>query len=191
MSGQRPGVADQLPASRRRDTAGVADTQIPGMRLRHRGQWSDHRRGVGVDKSQRRHGIVRAPGPAAATGNIHAPEITLDDRCAPPDTRSRRGPDPEPLRSSPWPSGTHGDRAAAAICAGRCFRARFPAGAAGPSGSTWQYWRPTSRSNGGGRRACENSTSLSTRFRGCLRKIRTVCNGRPRSSPTDRSHWRG
>jgi hypothetical protein len=91
--GKRTGVANQFPASRGGDTARVADTQIPGMRLTHRGQWADNRRGIRIDERQRRDCIVRAPGPAAATGNIHGREAIVRKRRPAPDTRSRPAPD--------------------------------------------------------------------------------------------------
>lgn len=77
VRGQRPGVAHQFPAARRGDPAGVADTQIPRMRFGDDRQRTDHRRGIGIDERERRHRIVGAPGPAAATGNIHAREVIV------------------------------------------------------------------------------------------------------------------
>src|SRR5882757_10614101 len=67
-------VPHQLPAARGGDPAGVLDAQIPRVRFRHGGQRPDDRRRVSVHEGQRRHGVVRAPGPAAATGNVHASE---------------------------------------------------------------------------------------------------------------------
>ena len=72
---QRSGVAHQFPAARRGDPAGVADAQVPGMRFADGGQRADDGGGVGVDERQRRHRVMGAPGPAAATGNIHAREV--------------------------------------------------------------------------------------------------------------------
>lgn len=72
--GQRAGVADQLPTARRGDPGGMADAQVPGMRLARNRQRPDDGRGIGIDERQRRHRIMGAPGPAAATGNIHVRE---------------------------------------------------------------------------------------------------------------------
>jgi hypothetical protein len=74
MGGQRPRVPHQLPAARGGDSAGMGDAQIPGMWFTNSRQGPDDSRRIRVDEGQRRHGIVRAPGPAAATGNIHVRE---------------------------------------------------------------------------------------------------------------------
>jgi hypothetical protein len=50
------------------------------MRLARGGERTDHCRGVRVDERQRRHGIVRTPGPAAATGNVHDRKAIVDKR---------------------------------------------------------------------------------------------------------------
>ena len=97
---QRTGVANQLPAARRGDASGVQDAQIPGMRLGHGGQWTHYRRRVGIDERQRRDRIVRAPRPAAATGNIHSERLACSAARVGADTRSQGPPDPQPLRSS-------------------------------------------------------------------------------------------
>lgn len=97
MRRQRPCVTHQLPATRRGDPAGVCDTQIPGMRLGHRGQRPDDGCRVRVHERQRRDRIVGTPGPTAATGNIHEREVIVRKRGKPPDTRSYRSPDLQPL----------------------------------------------------------------------------------------------
>lgn len=97
---QRCGVAHQLPAARCGDSAGVSEAQIPGVRLADGRQRTHHGSGVGVDVRQRRHRVMGAPGPAAATGNIHAGEAIAGDQPVMPDTRSRKLADVEPLRSS-------------------------------------------------------------------------------------------
>lgn len=97
---QRCGVAHQLPAARCRDTARVTEAQIPGVRLADGRQRTHHGCGVGVDVCQRRHRVMGAPRPAAATGNIHAGEAIAADQQVMPDTRSRKLADVEPLRSS-------------------------------------------------------------------------------------------
>ena len=100
MSGQWPGVANQFPAARRGDPAGVHHTQVPRMRLTHNRQGAHHSCGIRVDEGQRRHGVVRAPGPAAATGNIHAVRLACDNTPAAPDTQPSAA-DVQPLRSGP------------------------------------------------------------------------------------------
>ncbi len=52
----------------------------------------DDCRRVGVDKGQRRDRIVGAPGPAAATGNVHSERSIVRKRRKPPDTRAIRVP---------------------------------------------------------------------------------------------------
>ena len=74
MHRQWPGMAYQLPAPRRGDPSGMCHAQIPRVRLTNRGKRAHHCRRVRIHERQRRHGVVRAPGPAAATGNIHARE---------------------------------------------------------------------------------------------------------------------
>ena len=96
---QRTGMANQLPPARRRDPARVGHAQIPRMWLGDRGQGPDDGRRIGVDEGQRRDRIVGAPGPAAATGNVHEREAIVRKPTKPPDTRSREGPDLQPLRS--------------------------------------------------------------------------------------------
>ena len=68
------GMTHEVPPARRGDAAGMPDTQIPRVGFARGGQRSYHCRGVRVDERQRRYGIVRTPGPAAATGNIHERE---------------------------------------------------------------------------------------------------------------------
>src|SRR5215207_1705604 len=98
---QRPRMANQFPTARRRDSARVGHAQIPRMRLRHGGQGPDDGRRIGVDEGQRRDRIVGAPGPAAATGNVHAREAIARKPPVAPDTRSRGEADLQPLRSVP------------------------------------------------------------------------------------------
>jgi hypothetical protein len=69
------------------------------MRLGNRGQGAHDRCGVGVDEGQRRDRIVRAPGPAAATGNVHEREAIVTAPGKLPDTRSHGSADLQPLRS--------------------------------------------------------------------------------------------
>lgn len=87
VGGKWTRVADQLPAAGSGDPTGMHDTKIPGMRLRHRREWSDDRCRVRIDEGQRRHGVVRAPWPAAATGSVHVRKIIVQRRRGPPDTR--------------------------------------------------------------------------------------------------------
>ena len=96
---QRAGMADQFPAARRGDAAGVQNAQIPGVRLGHGGQRTHYSRRVGIDESERRDRIVRAPRPAAATRNIHSERLACSIACTAADTRGRGVPDPQPLRS--------------------------------------------------------------------------------------------
>ena len=117
---QRCGVAHQLPATRCGDPAGVPEAQIPGVRLADCRQRPHHCGGVGVDVRQRRHRVMGAPGPAAATGKIHAGEAIARFNRVMPDTRSRKLADVEPLRSS-----FHGRQPQ--FPAGRRFGQRFPA----------------------------------------------------------------
>lgn len=98
MCGQWAGVAHQLPTARGGDPAGVANAQIPGMRFRDSSQWADDCGRVRVDKSQCRDRILWTPGPAAATGNIHATEAIARPRRGVPDTRSGPSADNQPLR---------------------------------------------------------------------------------------------
>jgi hypothetical protein len=58
----------------------VADAQVPRMRLVRGGQRPYYRGRVGVDERQRRNCVVRTPGPAAATGNIHVREVIAGKR---------------------------------------------------------------------------------------------------------------
>jgi hypothetical protein len=74
MGRQRSGVPDEFPAPRRGDPSGMDHAQIPGVGLGGCGERADDRSRVLVDEGQRRHGVVRAPGPAAATGNVHGHE---------------------------------------------------------------------------------------------------------------------
>ncbi len=62
------------------DATGMADTQIPRMGLPRSGKRTDHRRRVRVDERQRRHCIVRTPGPAAATGYVHDRKAIVHQR---------------------------------------------------------------------------------------------------------------
>jgi hypothetical protein len=71
---QRPGMADELPAARCGYPTGVPDAQVPGMWFAGGRERSDDGRGIGVNEGQRRHRILGAPRPAAATRNIHARE---------------------------------------------------------------------------------------------------------------------
>lgn len=73
--GQRARMADELPAARRGDSAGMADAQVPRVWLLRGSEWTDHCGGVRVNERQRRHRVVRTPGPAAATGSIHDREV--------------------------------------------------------------------------------------------------------------------
>ena len=101
MGGQRPGVAHEFPSARCGDAAGMADAQIPRMRFARRSEWAYHCRRVRVDERQRRHGIVRTPGPAAATGNVHDRKaIVRQTPPQAPDTRIRSGADVQPLPSA-------------------------------------------------------------------------------------------
>jgi hypothetical protein len=97
---QWSGVAHQVPPAWRGDPACVGDAEIPRMRFRDSGQRPDDSGRVGVYEGQRRHGIVRAPRPAAATGNGHASEAIAREPQQPPDTLSSSWPDLEPLRSA-------------------------------------------------------------------------------------------
>jgi hypothetical protein len=58
----------------------VRDTQVPGVRFADGGQRAYHGRRIRIDERQRRNGIMRAPGPAAATGNIHVREAIARKR---------------------------------------------------------------------------------------------------------------
>ena len=158
---QRPGVAHQLPAARRGDPAGVTDAQIPRVRLAHGGQRADDGGRIGIDERQRRHRVMGAPGPAAATGNIHAREAIARSNTGGCRTRAAaERADVQPLRSSAWPipavpgvavaPAVRPAHAVAERCAVRCFRRPCRAGAAARSGSTWRCWRPTSRSSDAG-----------------------------------------
>jgi predicted Zn-dependent protease with MMP-like domain len=69
------------------------------MRLGRGRQRPDHRRRVGVDERQGRDRIVRTPGSAAPTGNVHVGEAIAQDRLQVPDTRTAEGEDLQPLRS--------------------------------------------------------------------------------------------
>jgi hypothetical protein len=69
------------------------------VRLADGRQRPHHGSGVGIDVRQRRHRVMGAPGPAAATGNIHAGEAIAANQRVMPDTRSRKLADVEPLRS--------------------------------------------------------------------------------------------
>ena len=206
---QRAGVPHEFPSAGRGDPAGMADAQIPGVRLARGGERTDDRRRVRVDERQGRHGVVRTPGPATATGNVHDREAIVRKRCRsaghahPLDPRCptvtigawaiRAAPRERsvPGRPAARRSAVHRSRAAAATCAVRCCRRRCRGGAAGPSGSTWRCWRPTNPSSGAGRIGCPNSTWQSTRSPGSPPRTPTACSGRRRSSPTGRSHWPG
>jgi hypothetical protein len=76
MRGQRPRVANQFPTARGGDPAGVHHAQIPRMRFGDRGQRPHDGRRVRVDEGQRRDRIVGAPGPTAATGNVHSGRLS-------------------------------------------------------------------------------------------------------------------
>jgi predicted Zn-dependent protease with MMP-like domain len=89
---QRTRMSHELPPAWCGDASGVQDAQIPRMRFRHRGQRSDDGSRVRIDEGQRRHGVVRAPGPAAATGNVHAREAIAQGPRESPDTRGIRRP---------------------------------------------------------------------------------------------------
>ncbi|COV48137.1 Uncharacterised protein [Mycobacterium tuberculosis] len=80
VAGQRPGVTHEFPPARCSDATGMADTQIPRMGLPRSGKRTDHRRRVRVDERQRRHCIVRTPGPAAATGYVHDRKAIVHQR---------------------------------------------------------------------------------------------------------------
>lgn len=147
-------VAHQLPAAGSGDPAGVCDAEVPGMRLADGRQRPHHGGGVGVDVRQRRHRILGAPGPAAATGNIHAGEAIAVDCRVTPDTRGGQASRcPTVTICSPWPipavRGAAAGRAAvpgaAGTCAARCFRRPFRVGAAARSASTWRCSRPMNR----------------------------------------------
>ena len=100
VGGQRAGVAHQLPSAGRGDPAGVADAQIPRMRFAHGREWAYDCRRVRVDERQGRHGVMRAPGPAAATGNVHVERLSCGNAAEAPDTRNRRAHDVQPLPSA-------------------------------------------------------------------------------------------
>ena len=85
---QRAGVTHEFPPTRGGDASGMHDAQVPGMWLGDGGQRPDDRCRVRIDEGQRRHGVVRAPWPAAATGNVHAPKIIVWVRRGGPDTRA-------------------------------------------------------------------------------------------------------
>src|SRR5947199_10844306 len=80
VGGQRACVPDKLPATRRRDPAGVADAEVPGVRLTGNGQRADDGGGVRVHEGQRRNRVVRTPWPAAATRNVHDREVIVRKR---------------------------------------------------------------------------------------------------------------
>ena len=162
-------------------------------------QRTDDCRRVRVDERQGRHGVVRAPGPATATGNVHDRKAIarkrrrsaghaqlLGPRCATVTIgawviraapREVIGSPTDRLRAEP---GLTDSSAGAAICAARCCPRPCRAGAAAPSGSTWRCWRPTNPSSGAGRTGWPNSTSPSTRFRASRPRIPTACSGHPR-----------
>ena len=96
---QWPGMANQLPPARGGDAPGVQHTQVPRVRLGHGGQWAHYSCRVGIDEGERRDRIVRAPRPAAATGNIHSERLSCTIARMAADTRTRRPPDSQPLRS--------------------------------------------------------------------------------------------
>jgi hypothetical protein len=73
-------MPDEFPSPRRGDPAGMDHAEIPGVRLGDGGERTDDRGRVLVDEGQRRHGVVRAPGPAAATGNVHGHEAIARER---------------------------------------------------------------------------------------------------------------
>src|SRR5690242_16494531 len=62
------------------------------MRLGHRGQRAHDGRRVGVDECQRRDRIVRAPGPATATGNIHSERLSWRNPARRRTRAARSGP---------------------------------------------------------------------------------------------------
>jgi len=155
VGGQRAGVAHQLPSAGRGDTSGVVDTQIPRMRFPHSSEWTYDCRRVRVDERQGRYGVMRTPGPAAATGNVHERKAIVRKRHA-----SAGHAQPASARCSTVTIGAWAIRAAprpvagreagpvvgrlhtarlgvAAIYAVRCCHRRCRDGAAGPSGSTW------------------------------------------------------
>jgi hypothetical protein len=70
------------------------------VRLAGRRQRPDDGGGVRVDIRQRCHRVMRAPGPAAATGNIHAGEAIARYCRVMPDTLSAPRADVQPLRSA-------------------------------------------------------------------------------------------
>jgi zinicin-like metallopeptidase len=80
MGRQRTRVPDEFPAARRGDSSGMDHAQIPRVGLGGGGQRSYDGGRVLVDEGQRRHGVVRAPGPAAATGNVHGHEAIARGR---------------------------------------------------------------------------------------------------------------
>src|SRR6202042_514538 len=73
-------MPDELPAARRGDPAGMADAEVPGVRLVGDGQWADDRRGIPVHEGQRRHRVMRTARPATATRNAHDREIIVRKR---------------------------------------------------------------------------------------------------------------
>lgn len=93
VGGQWTRVAHEFPPAWRGDPTGVADAQIPGMRLPRGGKRTDHSSRIRVDERQRRHRVVRAPGPATATGNGHDREAIVVKPPGSADTRMRTAHD--------------------------------------------------------------------------------------------------
>ncbi len=77
-----PGVPHEVPPTRCGDPPGMADAQIPGMGFPRGGERAYHCRRVRVNERQRRHRIMRTPGPAAATGYVHDRKAIVRKRCA-------------------------------------------------------------------------------------------------------------
>lgn len=162
---QRAGMSNQFPPARGGNPPGMRDAQIPGVRLRDGGQRAHHGGGIRVHERQCRHRIMGAPGPAAATGNIHSVRLACSAASTAPDTRSETGA-AEPLSNPrqaaatisgcPIPAAFGAARPAggrlgtAGKCAVRCCRRRCPDGAAAPNGSIWRCSRPTRTSSDAG-----------------------------------------
>lgn len=162
MGWQGSGMSNQFPTTRGGDSAGMLHAQVPRMRLAHGGERPDYSRRIPINEGQCRDGIVWAPGPAAATGNIHAREAIALACSRPIGHAQPTLPLPnrylgyQTVTISPWlnpatpvardrADGWHRDTGGR--CVDRCCREMFRGGAAAPNGSTWRCWRPMSRSN--------------------------------------------
>ena len=73
-------MPDELPTAGSGDATGVHHAQVPRVWLGHSGQRADDSSRICIDEGERRDRIVRAPRPAAATGNIHKQEVSVHDR---------------------------------------------------------------------------------------------------------------